>query len=252
MNSFTASYKNELSKLKTRKKYIVFIIIGIIICLIWAFTGRLIANFAQRQAGMILRITPTPMNTLPFFLSFFIPFLMFMGITDLFTVETIDSTMKAMIYRPVERYKLYAAKILAVVTYAGLYLSCLFILGIALSFIFGNPLTGADIFYAFVSYILTLIPLAILAAYAALIAILGRSGTLTMFILLVSYIFLNALPVFFPVTSEVLFTSYLRWYRLWVGVTPAGSKMIQMLLILTAYGTAFFTAGSLIFDRKEY
>ena len=252
MTAFIATYRNEWDKLKARKKYIVFLFIGIGICLIWTVLGRLISGFAAQQGVLSLPLTPTPMGALPFFLQVLVPFLMFMGLTDLLTVEGADNTMKAMICRPAERWKLYASKILAVVTYAALYLACVFIICAVINQIFGKPLSIIDFLIALASYALTLIPLAILASFAALVALLGRSGTLTMFLLLLSYLLLNALPVFFPVFSEMLFTSYLSWYRLWIGALPGAAKMVHMLLIVFGYGTVFFTAGSLLFDRKEY
>ena len=252
MAAFIASYRNEWDKLIARKKYIVFLFIGIGICLIWTGLGQLISGFARMQGGISLTLAPTPMGALPGFLQILVPFLMFMGVTDLLTVEGADNTMKAMICCPVERWKLYASKILAVVTYAVAYLACIFIVCTLLNQIFGKPLSVSSIFIALASYALTLIPLAILACFAALIALLGRSGTLTMFLLLISYMLLNVLPVFFPVFSEMLFTSYLSWYRLWIGALPGAAKMVHMLLIVFGYGTVFFTAGSLLFDRKEY
>jgi len=177
---------------------------------------------------------------------------MFMGVTDLITIEGADNTMKAMIYRPVERWKLYFSKILAVITYAALYLACVFIVSAALNQIFGRPLSVSGLFTALASYALTLIPLAILASFAAFVALIGRSGTLTMFLLLVIYLLLSVLPFFFPVLSEMLFTSYLSWYSLWIGALPAASKLLHMLIIVFGYGVVFLTAGSLLFDRKGY
>ncbi|MDR2713905.1 MAG: ABC transporter permease subunit [Clostridiales bacterium] len=252
MTALSASYRNEFAKLLSRKKYIVFLFIGLAICLIWAGLGQLLASFIKQSGGLSLVLSPTPMGMLPFFLQILVPLLMFMGISDLLTVEGADSTMRAMICRPVERWKLYAAKILAVVTYAALYLTSIFIICAILNLIFGKALSVTDLVLALISYALTLIPLAVLASFAALVALLGRSSTLTMFILLLSYLLLNVLPVFFPVLSEMLFTSYLSWYRLWIGALPGASKLIHMLAIVLGYGTVFFMAGSLIFDRKDY
>ena len=250
--AFFASYRNEWDKLMSRKKYFVFLFIGLALCLIWAGLGHLLSSFIRSQGGFILNFSPTPMGTLPFFLQVMVPFLMFMGVSDLLTVEGAENTMKAMVYRPVSRWKLYAAKILAVVTYSALYLICVFIITAALNQILGRPHSINEVLTALASYALTLIPLTILASFAAMIALFGRSGTLTMFLLLMSYILLNILPVLFPVLSEMLFTSYLSWYRLWIGVRPDISKLIHMLLIVLGYGVVFFTAGSLLFDRKEY
>jgi len=252
MKAFYASYLNEWDKLLCRKKYIVFLCIGLVICLIWAGLGQLISNFASQQGGLSLTLAPTPMGALPLFLQILVPFLMFMGVTDLITVEGSDNTMKAMICRPVERWKLYFSKILAVIAYAASYLACVFVVCAILNQIFGKPLHVQEVFIALASYALALIPLAILAAFAALVALWGKSGTLTMFLLLMSFILLNVLPVFVPVLSEMLFTSYLSWYRLWIGASPGAAKMGHMLLIVLGYGVVFFTAGSLLFDRKEY
>ena len=249
---FIASYRNEWDKLMTRKKYIVFLIIGLVLCLIWTGLGTLITGFIRNQGGFFFNLTPTPMGALPFFLQVVVPFLMFMGVSDLLTVESAEKTMKAVICRPIERWKLYASKILAVVTYAALYLICVFVLTATLNQILGNALRISELLVALLSYVLTLIPLAILACFAALIALLGRSGTLTMFLLLMSYILLNILPILFPVLSEMLFTSYLSWYNLWIGALPDAAKLIHMLVIVLGYGAVFFIGGSLLFDRKEY
>ena len=252
MTAFLASTRNEWDKLIRRKKYLVFLYIGAGLCLLWTVLGQLVSDFVRRQGGLSLSLTPTPMGALGFFLQILVPFLMFMGVTDLITVEGTESTMKAMICRPVERWKLYTSKILAVVIYAAFYLACIFVVCAVLNQLFGKPLGVADLLIALVSYALTLVPLAVLACFAALIALMGHSGTLTMFLLLLSFLLLSVLPVFFPVLSEVLFTSYLSWYRLWIGALPGASKLIHMLLIVLGYGTVFFTAGSLLFDQKEY
>ena len=249
--AFYASYRNEWDKLMFRKKYIIFLIIGIALCLIWTGLGQAISSFIRMQGGFAITFTQTPRGTLPFFLSILVPFLMFMGVTDLLTVEEAENTMKAMVFRPVERWKLYFSKILAVVSYAAVYLACIFVVSAVLNQIFGKPQSVSGLLIDLASYALTLVPLAILASFAALLALLGRSGTLTMFLLIMAYILLSVLPVFFPILSEMLFTSYLSWYRLWIGAMP-GAKMIHMLLIVLGYGVVFFTAGSLLFDRKEF
>ena len=252
MKSFIASYKNEWAKLVARKKYLVFLCIGLGLCLIWTGLGQFVSNFIKEQGGFSLSLTPTPMGALPFYLQILIPFLMFMGVTDLITVESSDNTMKAMICRPVERWKLYFSKILAVVTYAAVYLACIFVICTVLNQVFGKAHSVSELLTALASYAMTLIPLAILASFAAFVALLGKSGTLTMFLLLLAYLLLSVLPVFFPILTEMLFTSYLSWYRLWIGALPSVSKLIHMLLIVLGYGVVFLTAGSLLYDRKGY
>lgn len=253
MRAFGAGVVNELTKLMTRKKYIVFLFIGLAICCLWALIGSLISNaILNASGGFTLNLSPGPIGVLPFFIQVLVPFLMFMGVTDLFTVEATDQTMKASLIRPVERWKLFAAKICAVMIYAAGYLICIFLFSSVFQALFGQVESIQSLLLSFVAYLLILVPLAVLACFAALIALNGRSGTLVMFLLIMSYIILCVLPYVFPVLNELLFTSYLGWHRLFIGALPAPSKLINMLLIVLGYGTVFFTAGSLLFDRKEY
>ena len=252
MTTFLAAYLNETDKIIRRKKYIVFLIIGVAICLAWAIVGSLISRVIGQHTSLFVVLTPTPMGVLPFFLQILLPLLIFMGVTDLITTEGAEHTMKAMICRPVERWKLYTAKLSAVMTYVALYLGCVFIVSTVLNQVFGRNLGADAIVRALASYALTIPTLAVLAAFAAFVALLGRSGSLVMFLLVVIYLLMSVLPVFFPILSELLFTSYLGWYRLWIGVLPGASRLIHMLVIVAGYGVVFFMAGSLVFDRKEY
>ena len=252
MSAFSAAYRNETDKLILRRKYIVFLIIGIAICILWAVLGNVLSGVIGRHGGFFVVLTPTPMGVRPFFLQILLPLLIFMGVTDLITTEGADHTMKAMIYRPVERWKLYAAKLLAVMTYVTLYLACVFVVSAILNQLFGRALSFEGLMTAFASYALTIPTLAVLAAFAALVALMGRSGSLIMFLLVVIYLIMSVLPIFFPILSELLFTSFLGWHRLWIGITPGATRLLHMITIVAGYGIVFFMAGSLVFDRKEY
>ena len=253
MSAFFAAYRNERDKILLRKKYIVFLIIGAVICILWAVLGNIASNaIGQASGGLRIMLTPSPMGVLPFFLQMLLPLLIFMGVTDLITTEGAEHTMKAMIYRPVERWKLYAAKLMAVMTYVTIYLATVFVLSAILNQLLGRGLSMTGLVEALASYALTIPTLAVLASFAALVALFGRSGSLVMFLLVVMYLAMSVLTVVFPILSELLFTSYLGWYRLWIGVLPDASRLLHMLAIVVGYGLVFFMAGSLVFDRKEY
>jgi len=252
MTALFAAYRGELNKLLRRRKYIVFLVLGVLICVVWAVLGGILSGLAGRHGGVFISLTPTPMGALPFFLQALIPLFIFMGVTDLITVESAEQTMRAMLYCPVERWKLYTGKLLAVMTYAVMYLASVFIVSVALSQTFGRGLSLESIFTAFAAYALTVVPLAVLAAFAAMVALLGRSSTLTMLILVVFYLAMSALPLIFPIFSEILFTSFLGWHRIWIGTLPSFARLVRMLVIVLGYGVVFYTAGSLLFDRKEY
>lgn len=251
MNVFWATYRCEWAKLITRKKYTVFLILGLLLCLLWAIAMQLFTGLIFSARGMQLSLSPTPMGILPFFLQIMIPFLIFMGVSDLITQEGADASMKAALTRPVERWKVYTAKILSIMTYATLYLVFIFFASLVLQLIFGGT-ANTSVPLSILSYLLTLIPLAILTCFAAFIALLFRSGTLVMFLLILVYLLLSVLPIVFPWLSSMLFTSYLGWYKLWIGALPDASRLINMLLIVLGYGAVFYTAGTLVFDKKDY
>lgn len=252
MKSLGAAYLNELSKLRSRKKYIVFLIIGIALCIIWALLGNLITNIIQRNMSLSLVLAPNPMGVLPLFLYVLLPFLIFMAASDLFTVESAENTMKAALILPVERWKLFTAKLLSIISYVAVYLLSIFICAAVCQLIFGKGETVSSLLISFVSYIIILIPLFVLTCFAALISLLGKSGTLTMLLLIVAYLALSVLPILFPGVGPLLFTSYFSLYRLFVGAVPGFGRLINMLLIVFSSGAVFFIGGSIIFDRKSY
>ena len=257
MSGFYAAYLGEFKKLMWRKKYIVFIVIGIFICLLWAAIGSLAAGAALRFGGIPLNLLPTPMGVFPFFAQTLIPLLIFMGVSDLLTAETL--VMKAVLGRPVARWKLYSGKMLAVITYAAIYLACIYIVSVFLNQLMaglagvgGRALGARELIDALFAYALTLLPLAVLTVFAGFIALLGRSASLTMLVLIVVYLSMRILPIAMPIFGELLFTSHIGWHRLWIGARPSASRLIHIMTIVIGYGAVFFTAGSLIFDRKEY
>ncbi|MCL2576790.1 MAG: ABC transporter permease [Defluviitaleaceae bacterium] len=252
MTAIRAAYRNERDKVLFRKKYIVFLIIGIIISVVLTMLGTLATGIFARWSGFTINLAPSPTGILPLFSHMIIPLLIFMASADLFTAESADRTMKAMICRPIARWKLYSAKLLAIVTYAVVYLACILVVSTVFNLFTGRVLSVGEFFTTLISYALTVFPLTVLAAFAIFVALFGRSSTLTMFLLVIIYLALNVLTFIFPVLFNMLFTSYLSWHRMWVGALPGASRLIHALAIVGGYGVAFFMAGSLIFDKKEY
>ena len=252
MRAFNAAYLGELKKLFWRKKYIVFIIIGVALCLLWAAVASLASGAIFRFGGIPINLMPTPMGVFPFFAQTLIPLLIFMGASDLITAET--AVMKAVIGRPVERWKLYSGKMLAIMSYVAIYLAVIFIVSAVLYQLsqIGRVMSLNGLLQALLAYALALLPLAVLTLFAGLVALLGKSPSLTMLVLIGAYISMRTLPIFMPIFAELLFTSHIGWHRIWIGVRPSPARLVHMFSIVFGYGVVLFTAGSLIFERKEY
>jgi len=248
-----AAIKNELTKLFNHKKYFVFMVIGVIISVFWSFLGNMIVKGLSALAGgmVYMELGFTPTSSLPLFARVLLPLLIFMGVSDLFTGEFADSTVKASLIRPLHRVKLFSAKALAVLTYTALYLGVILVVGVVTGLISGAVRTPAAFLGAAGSYALTLIPLAVLTAFAVMVSLMFKSGSLVMFLLILSMLFFSALPLIIPRINDLLFTNYLTWYRMWLGSVPPLGKMINVIVILLGYGAVFTFGGMLIFERRD-
>ena len=252
MATFNAAYQGEWIKLISRRKYIVFFVLGLTICVGWALLGHAAAQWLGHYSGLWVNLVPTPIGALPFFLRVLMPLIIFMATTDLITTEANQGSIKASLYRPITRWKLYGAKLLAILTYVMVYLMAVFMALSFVSFLFASRFTFGDVTLAWAAYLLSVPPLAVLIAFAGLVALFSRSSTLVMFLLMAIYGMLYIIPLIFPVLFQALFTSYLGWHRFWIGIIPSPWRLVHMTVVLASYGVAFFMAGSLLFDRQEY
>ena len=248
-----AAVKNEVVKLFTHKKYIVFMVIGAIFSVLNSFLGTMLKSglTALGSWEITMNIGFTPTAALPLSANLLLPLLIFMGASDLFTTEFSDLTIKATLIRPIHRIKVYLSKVFAILFYVTLYLGVILVIGEITGFISGAVRTPKAFFLAIAAYALTLVPLFILIVFSALIALLFKSSTFVMFVLIFSMLFLGALSLILPVTRDMLFTNYLLWHKLWLGSVPAFGRMLNICLILFGYGATFTFGGMMIFERRD-
>ncbi|MBP3319531.1 MAG: hypothetical protein J6K94_05925, partial [Ruminiclostridium sp.] len=99
--------------------------------------------------------------------------------------------------------------------------------------------------------LLDLIPLAVLILFFCLVNQLVKGSSLAVLLCVVLYIGFLAVGTYLPAFGGLLFTGYLRWHNLWIGVTlPLGSLLSRMGL-LAGYSLVFACGGYMLFDRKE-
>lgn len=247
MTGFKACFLGELKKLAVRKKYIVLSVIAAVICV----ATMLALGLANRLVGTsnISFTVNMPMMVLPMFVSVFVPLVAMMAVCDLFSTEYHSLSIRAQLMRPVTRFAVYIAKILAPLVLSAIVLAAMFIVA-AICSAFGG---GADgLLYAFGAYMIDLIPIFILILMAAFINQLTKSPTSAMFLCIVIYVAAKASGFFSAAGSNLLFTSYTEWHRIWLGATlPLGALVAKSALML-GYGITFFSGGYLLFLKKEF
>lgn len=249
MQQFIANLKNELFKLRKRKKYWVFLILGCAISMASALR-LLIANYLTD--GMISRqaILGGLMNSNLFFvIVLFLPLMAIMASCDLFVGEEADHTIRFSLMRPVRREKLFFSKVLAVFLLCVLDLAVIFVVTTLTQVILGGG--GGGIASSFAACVLDLIPLAVLVLFFTLVNQVAKSSSLTVLLCVVLYLGLVALGTYLPSVGGLVFVGYLRWHNLWIGTTLPFLPMLSRIGLLAGYGLVFACGGYLLFERKE-
>lgn len=250
MRNFMAAYKIELSKLIAKKKYIVFLIIAVLICVCNMSSQFIISIISDNELSISLNNFPLMM--LPFFAEIFIPLISFMAVTDSIGAEFGDCTIKAMLLRPVNRFKLFTAKILASFTVSAILFMAVLFTATILDF-FVNGADGFKKYFLFNvgSYIVDLIPMIIIVIMGALINLLAKGTTLSMFLCILIYAILKYCSYFIGITDGILFTSYLQWHKLWIGNALPFNALISKITLLLGYASVMFCGGYYLFDKKD-
>lgn len=245
--------RNEWRKLMYHKKYIVLLVIGTLLGLIWSLTGRLLSISLNALIGSnyLWDFNSVPTSSLSMFSQVYLPLMIFMAVADLFAAEFSDLTIKASLLRPVTRLKLYTAKLCAIMMYIAFFLGVVFVVNMTAGIIVGGVDSFGVVARSLLAFMMTLIPLTVLACFAALISQVIKSGSLLMFLMILSLILLSVLPLLLPFTQNMLFTSFLGWYRMFTGKLPMIGSLLNNFITLLSSGAVFYLAGTLAFERKD-
>lgn len=229
-NALSVSFRNELEKLAVRKKYFVLLVITAII----PAAAALAAGTFQGSLGLAsIRGMDLPLLILGTFTGFLLPLYTFMVAADLFAGERSDRSVKAILLRPVTRFKVFASKAACIGVYILTHLAVL----LAVSLLSGLFLGWGGTFLQGMLPILSeygaaILPLLMLALLSIMVSQLagGTTGTLVFSVLVCAGA--SVLSAAVPGLADFLFTSH-------------------VFMVVLAYSIIFFAAGYLLFERKE-
>jgi len=249
MQPFIANVKNELFKLRKRKKYLVFLILGVLLCVGSALRVVLANLILDQEVPRKVLLGGLAGENLLFLLLVFLPLMALLGCCDLFAGEQGDHTIRFSLMRPIGKGKLFFSKAAAV------FLLCLFdlvvLVGVSIAAQVGLGGGGQGVVRAMASGLLDLIPLAVLILFFCLLNQLVKGSGLAVVACLAAYVVLVLVGTYVPAAGGLLFTGYLRWHHLWVGVTLPFFSLLSRIGILAGYGLVFACCGYLLFDRKD-
>lgn len=188
-------------------------------------------------------------SNLTFILLLFLPLMAIMATCDLFVGEQVDHTIRFSLMRPVGKGKIFFSKAAAVFLLCAFDLAVMYVVTTLTQVCLGGG--GEGILTSLGASLLDLIPLAVLVLFFALINQLVKGSSLTVLLCVVCYIGLLILGTYMPAVGGLVFTGYLRWHNLWIGITLPLLSLLPRIGLLAGYGLVFGCCGYLLFDRKE-
>lgn len=250
MTEFKAAFINETKKLYKKKKAHVAFILSFVFIII----GQVAVTGVRKGFG--LRGTSSmdfPLLVLSLVANTIIPLFTALVTIDSFSGEFSHNTMKIALTRPVTRLKLFSAKLTAITVFIFGNLLFAMIFSIAAGFIFNsNSFSLHGIARILISYLVTLLPMMVLALVIILFANIFKSGTSVFFISILVFLGFKALEIVFSQYSGIFFTSMLSWYKLWIMDFFPTAEITRQFIMMISYGILLFTGGYYLFDKKNY
>jgi ABC-2 type transport system permease protein len=249
MVGFKAALINELEKLSKKKKGIVAVVLSVLLIVVGQFT--LIAlrkGFGLRGAGS----GEFPILVLSIVMNSVLPLFTALVAIDSFSGEFSQNTMKIALTRPVTRLKFFTAKLSAVMIFVLANLLMVMVLSIVVGIIFNtNSFNMISVLRIVISYIVSALPMLVLALIIITLTNVLRSGISVFFLSILIFISFKALEIVSSRYSGLFFTSMMDWYNLWLMDTLPLSKIFREFLLMCSYVIILFTGSYYLFDKKD-
>ncbi len=246
MKVLMGNFKNELQKLFMHPKYLLFLFLELLICLLSMLVNIAVIKItygdaAEAAAGI-------PVNMLYTASLMFVPAVVFIAAGDLFSGELYDYSLQVLFVRPISRMKIYVSKIMALLVITAVFLAGMFVSSIIMEFAVIHTVENS--LSVALYYALNFIPLITVVMFASFVNQFSSSAGMSIFLCAVIFLGIYALQVFVPIAENFVFTKYLVWHILWAEQSPV-IKLVQTGIITAAYDIMFFMIGYFKFKTLE-
>lgn len=250
MAGFKAALINELEKLYKKKKVMVAALMSLIFVILGQLSVVILrSGFGVRGASS----NEFPLLVLSVVVNSILPLFTTLIAIDSFSGEFSQNTIKITITRPVTRLKFFTAKVIAIMIFVLVNLLFVMIISTITGVVFNsNSFTLHSIIRILISYLVTLIPMTVLALVIVLLTNILRNGISIFFISILIFIVFKALGIIFSSYSSLFFTNMLDWYRLWIMGNVSFLKIFRQFLLMLSYIILLFTGAYYLFDKKDF
>ncbi|MCL2493817.1 MAG: ABC transporter permease [Clostridiales bacterium] len=242
--STLALSKGEFQKIWAQRKFKVFLIIFALVIIGGALLGVI--------PGSVIKLTMGnyPYTALSVMTYVFAPIAIFTSAADFFSGEFDSGQIKVALTRPIARYKVLFAKVLAIAGFVGVVFLNTLVLSVVLGVVFSG--VSSLSFAMVLAYIVGYIPMLAVIGLAVLIATLARAGTSCFSLCVFVYIAFHVAGVLFSAVSPALFTTYLGMGSMVIGSSVPVSGLLSGIAVSLGYAAVCLSAGVLRFSNKEF
>lgn len=248
MNSLYAGIINETEKMLLKKKTVFFLMLSFI------FPLGAMASIKLLQSKLgFFAITSInyPIMILGLFTGFFLPLFVFTAAADLFAGELGDNTLKIALTRPISRFKVFLSKNISIGLFVMIILGIVFITSVISGLFLDASVHFTGLSQGLLAYIVAAIPMVVLGVVAVFLAQFFQSGSGALTTCILIYIAGKAVPFVAPKLAKVILFSYTNWHMLWLGSSVGTGKLLNIFMLILAYGIIFFSVGYYLFDKKD-
>ncbi|MCX7748358.1 MAG: ABC transporter permease [Clostridia bacterium] len=250
MKSFYAGILSETDKIFGRKKTPAILILSTLITLL---TWILIYYLKVDTGLWVIQGEDYPIKALGIFAGFILPLFVSMITIDLFSEEYTKGTIKVALLRPIARYKIYLAKIVAVGIYIAANLLLIFITSSIASLFLGvGDHLAASTLQNLAAYIMALFPLLLVAVISSFVSQFFKSGSGALAAMVLIYFILKLSPLLLPALSTFSPLAAFDFYSLWTGSTLSPGNIFLMFMFMLSYYIIFLAPGIYLFDKKDF
>ncbi|SDN67894.1 ABC transporter permease [Bacillus sp. OK048] len=240
--------QNEWIKLVRKKSTLVLICLSALFPLL---VGPAIQMMQSKFGFTAFDGESFPLVILSLAVTFYLPLLLALCVSDLFAGEQEQKTLSFLLVRPLSRFKLFTSKIVC----TGIYLLTLLLVVCLSSLITGaiwlENFTFSGMAVSLLSFLLSWFPLMAMGILLVFLAqwVGSSSKALTFSILL--YLVMVVLTYLVPAIAAWLPVYDSNWYQRWIN-NGLNVATFGRSLYLVSFCALFFTLGYYKFSQKEF
>lgn len=249
MAGFKAALINELFKLLKKKKLLAAAVFSVLAVMI----GQLAVMVIEHGFGLrVAAGAEFPLMVLSVLIYTLLPLFATFAAIDMFSGEFSSNTMKITLTRPVSRLGVFTAKVATTAFFILVNLFFVMVLSLVVGMLF-HPASAtlAGILRVMTAYAATFLPVFVFSLLVILLANLIRGGVAVFFLSVLLFIAFNILGIVYSSLSSFFITSTFDWYTLWIAERVNWAKIGRQILLMSGCGIMLFTAGYVLFDRKD-